>query len=175
MCLPEPSFVSEPTEQRSLVTLRALLRYLRWQNSALAVEIARSTAANTRADSDESEAGLCDSFQETGIGTFTLDLDTERNAQFNQAYCDLFGFRPGEPVSFDGWAKRVHPEDREAAVQAHRTPLLAGESFWITYRVMLPDGVRSVESAGVVMLDSDGRSATLTGVVRAVSGLEQAA
>ena len=79
----------------------------------------------------------------------------------------LFGFDPaaGTP-SFEAASERVHPEDRTKVLEWHQRYAREPGRHEARYRLLLPDGqVRDIHSQLEVRLGTDGKPATVVGVV----------
>ena len=75
---------------------------------------------------------------------------------FSKPWLEFTG-RPAEQELGEGWTAGVHPDDREACVQAHRSGLWAHEPFRVEYRLRRADGVyRWVLDIGVPRFNPDG-------------------
>jgi PAS domain S-box-containing protein len=70
----------------------------------------------------------------------------------------LFGLREGEfGGTFDEWAARLHPDDRDDVLGAVQHAVDTGEDYDVEHRVVHPDGTeRWLHGRGKVLLDDDG-------------------
>lgn len=76
----------------------------------------------------------------------------------------LFGFAPSEKLDFDRFRNRLHPEDREAVLEALENSLRTGAEYRSEYRVLLPDGqVRWIAGRGHVDFNGAGQPARMRG------------
>jgi PAS domain S-box-containing protein len=96
----------------------------------------------------------------------------ERDVRTGRGWWDLqmfrmLGLEPAlQPPSFDEALQRVHPDDREPLRRHHLQALRQAGRYETRYRLMLPDGRhRDVQALAEVRNGSDGRPATLLGVV----------
>ncbi|MEM9594965.1 MAG: PAS domain S-box protein, partial [Acidobacteriota bacterium] len=87
---------------------------------------------------------------------WTCDTQGERNF-FNRSWQELTGRRPEELVN-RGWAKDLHPDDREPCLERVLDAFHGREPFQLDYRLRRHDGVyRRVLDSGVPRFRSDGR------------------
>jgi len=76
---------------------------------------------------------------------------------WSQEYRELYGFTTEEAPSLQGWLNRVHPDDRDRAIEAARTPSSPGDRVDIEFRVNHPErGERWLNSFGRVYGGDDG-------------------
>lgn len=82
----------------------------------------------------------------------------------------IYGVSIGEPITFESFLGRVHPDDR-ARVQRHIEGALArGGRFAHTERIVRPDGsIRELDSIGEVVLDAQGQPIGLIGTCHDVT------
>ncbi len=72
----------------------------------------------------------------------------------------------------DAWINRIHPEDREKVLLAHKTALRENGKFSTTFRVIRPDKtVLQLKSDGVVMWDKDNVPFRVLGLARDITDL----
>lgn len=91
----------------------------------------------------------------------------EQIIRFSPAAAKLFGFPEYIPYGFYNWEEYLHPEDRRK-YRILMSELLEGkaQSYDINYRVLLNDGSYiTTRNIGAVILDKDGKSAFLGGVI----------
>jgi PAS domain S-box-containing protein len=99
-------------------------------------------------------------------GSWTRDLRTDsvyRDDRFRQMY----GFEPGEPISFEAWLSRVHEEDRPQVLKLWKQMLHSQslDTFDTTFRILLPDGTVSwIQSLGQAQRDASGQLIRLSGL-----------
>ncbi|MFG6485134.1 EAL domain-containing protein [Roseateles sp. BYS78W] len=108
-----------------------------------------------------------------GIGVWELDLQACRQGRltWDDAMWRLHGEAPhGQRITPAGWRRRLHPQDRHAALQAladalRNRPQLDGE-----WHVAWPDGsTRVLRGSGRLLRDGAGRPLRLSGVCWDVS------
>jgi PAS domain S-box-containing protein len=97
-------------------------------------------------------------------------------AIWNDEHYRMFGYQPGEvKPSYEAWAARVHPEDREAAEALLARAMERGGDYIAEFRVLQPDGaVRWMEARGRCDLDSAGRPLRCYGVMLDTTGRRRA-
>jgi diguanylate cyclase (GGDEF)-like protein/PAS domain S-box-containing protein len=78
----------------------------------------------------------------------------------------LFGVPPAEWLDgLDGWARRIHPEDREAATSSYGEAVRSGRPYRHEYRLIDRDGnARWVRDEAATMTDAEG-AAVVQGVI----------
>lgn len=115
----------------------------------------------------ESQQRLQAALEAADVGTWQVDLRTDqvtRGANLNR----LLGLDPVAstvPIA-DYFDRRVHPEDRAAALGAWRRALASGASYDVENRIVRPDGaVRWVRDRGRILPGPDGRPLSATGAV----------
>jgi PAS domain S-box-containing protein len=93
---------------------------------------------------------------------------------------ELLGMPAGEPMTYQAYLARVHPDDRERAVLAGRDAFRSGGEIEVQYRIDLPGGERWVLTRGKSYLDAAGQPvrfigtmADITERVRSQSELER--
>lgn len=76
--------------------------------------------------------------------------------------------------TYEGFLERVHPDDRQAVVDAVDAALAGEEPYGVTHRILLPDGeVRHLREQGVVERDWSGRPVRMLGTVQDVTETEE--
>ncbi|WP_457352490.1 EAL domain-containing protein [Roseateles sp. P5_D6] len=132
-----------------------------------------SEPAKVRAELERTLERLALATHSGGIGVWNLDLRDSRHGEltWDDAMWRLHGEPPrGQRTSLANWRKRLHPEDRRAAVMAVRAALRDGPQLDGEWRVSWPDGsVHVLRSAGRVLRDAGGRPLRLSGVCWDVS------
>jgi PAS domain S-box-containing protein len=110
------------------------------------------------------------------VGTWRWDIATG-TVDWDGSMCELFGFAPdGFDGSYDTYASRLHPDDRDAVETSIRRTVaerLPGNQ--LEHRVLLPDGqVRWFMSSSRLLLDEAGEPAELIGVAVDITDRRQA-
>jgi two-component system, LuxR family, sensor kinase FixL len=87
----------------------------------------------------------------------------------------MFGFSKSEPLQFDDFLRRVHPEDREVMRRTLAKSTQGDGRYQVEYRVVRPDGqMRWVASEAYLELDGSGRPARIQGVALDITNRKQA-
>jgi len=129
-----------------------------------------SEPAEVRAELERTLERLALATHSGGIGVWDLDLRA-RDLAWDDTMWRLHGEAPhGQRTSLASWRKRLHPQDRRAAVMAVRAALRDGSPLDGEWRVCWPDGSSHVlRSSGRVLRDAGGRPLRLSGVCWDVS------
>lgn len=101
-----------------------------------------------------------------GIGTW--DWDFESNDLFwSERIAPLFGYKEGEiETTYDNFLKVIHPEDKQAVIDAIQAAIETDEPYEIEHRVIWPDGsVHWLLERGAVYRDTDGKPKKMLGTV----------
>jgi len=77
----------------------------------------------------------------------------------------LLGLSREDFADLDGWAARLHPDDREAALRGAREGAAAGEPFSLEYRMVRPDGsIVWIRDQCAFLHDEDGTPVAIQGL-----------
>lgn len=107
--------------------------------------------------------------QITHTGSWEWTLETNVVTWSDELY-RIYGVPVGEPISFETFLTRVHPDDRERVFGQIKDALARGGRFAHTERVVRPDGqVRELDSVGEVTVDAQGNATGLIGTCRDVT------
>jgi PAS domain S-box-containing protein len=123
----------------------------------------------------ESEARLKLAYKATRSGVW--DWDIIRNiAHVSEEYCNLLGFDPTtQEVSFEQWLTRVHPDDRTFATEVVSRTIQEQQEYYETdYRILHPDGIRSLAARAKVFYDAAGNALRMLGNVQDITDRKQA-
>jgi len=114
----------------------------------------------------ESENRLRVALDAGGMGTWDMDIASGA-ANWNEEMCLLLGYEPeSTPASYEGWKRRVLPEDLSKAETALRESLEYGGDLRSEYRVYSGDDeVRWVEARGRCERDTNGNAIRSFGVM----------
>ena len=95
---------------------------------------------------------------------------------WSRGHYDILGYREGEVVpSFEAWAERVHPDDRERIEAEVRRCMLEQADYSVQFRVVWPDGsIHWMISRGRYEYDQGGRCQRMVGVMADITTLKQA-
>ena len=101
------------------------------------------------------------------IGTWDWDIQGG-TLYWTERIAPLFGYPNGElETSFDNFINAVHPDDREAVVEAITRAVKDDAPYEIEHRVVWPDGtVRWLLERGAVHRSPDGEPLQMLGVVQ---------
>lgn len=99
-------------------------------------------------------------------GAWEWDLQTNEN-WWSDSLWPLYGLAPQScPPSYEAWRQTIHPDDREAAVQAVSEAARQGIELSTEWRVVDPQGgERWLMSRGQPVLDDQGRTVRYRGIV----------
>jgi PAS domain S-box-containing protein len=109
------------------------------------------------------------------VAPFEWNIQTDR-AIWSREMEALYGLGPGEfDGTFEGWARLIHPDDREAAMEAVTRSVETGGEFDHEFRVVWPDGkVRWLHGRCTVTRDNDGRPHRMIGIVSDITRRKRA-
>ncbi|OAI24296.1 EAL domain-containing protein [Methylomonas koyamae] len=125
-----------------------------------------SEVRRTQQALSDSEERLRLSMQAAKLGFFDIDPQTGKTI-VNREYSAMLGYDAAEfSADIDAWAERLHPDDRQAALERYRA-YIAGEigEYRLEYRLRCADGgwkwILSIGS--IVERDADGRPLRMLG------------
>jgi PAS domain S-box-containing protein len=124
---------------------------LRQAHKGLEVKVAERTAALRR-----SEALLTEGERLAHSGTWAFNPASKEVVFSSAETYRLFGFEPekGAP-SFEEWAQRIHPKDRERVLRPFVNR--AVDDYEVDFRTVLPDGtIRDIHGAGHPVFGASG-------------------
>lgn len=118
----------------------------------------------------ESEARLVEAQRVAHIGSWSLDIPTDRVWWSRELY-RLFDTEPEHfTPSVPAFLERVMPEDREQIQRRLDRSLTTGESFEAEFRIALPCGTtRYIHSRGELEADESGRPRVLSGTAQDIT------
>lgn len=110
------------------------------------------------------------------FGVWDLDVAQDRLV-WDDRMLELYGVGQGEfGGSVRAWEDRLHPEDRERAVEEMGRALSGEKAFDTKFRIILGDGgVRSVRAYAKVSRAASGAVARMTGISYDISDVERSA
>lgn len=90
------------------------------------------------------------------VGSWQNRLADQQLSWSNEIY-RIFGLTRGEfDATYDGFVACVHPDDREAMLEAHEAVVAGRGPFDIQHRIVRPSGeIRHVRERGELILDGD--------------------
>lgn len=96
--------------------------------------------ATEAAERERAEAGLAEAQRIAHIGSWELDLATDRLRWSEEIY-RIFEVDPERfEASYEAFLAAVHPEDREMVDRAYRESMESGEAYDIVHRLRMADG-----------------------------------
>lgn len=100
------------------------------------------------------------------LGSWDLDVNTGQ-LHWSDEIFRIYGQTPQRfKTSYDAFLNGVHPDDREAVINAVKGAMSDKAPFDIDYRIILPDGTeRIVHGQGEVTFDAQGKAERMTGTV----------
>ena len=105
-----------------------------------------------------SEAYLAEAQRLSHTGSWAYNMASRRLVYSSEENFRLFGYEPaaGIPTNAD-WAARIHPEDRQAALETMRQKIGERLGYEVDYRVVHPDGtIRYIHSVAHPVFDVSG-------------------
>lgn len=109
------------------------------------------------------------------VGTWDWHIRTG-DLYWSERIAPLFGYAEGElETSYDNFLAAVHPDDRQAVVDAVGACVAHDTPYEIEHRVVWPDGtVRWLLERGAVVRDADGKPLHMLGVVQDIDDRKRA-
>lgn len=112
-------------------------------------------AARLARELSESERRMALAVEATNLGIWVRDL-IGPSVWASDRWRALFGFADAEPITFEAFVGRIHPDDRDATRASLADGVRTG-SYEVEYRVAMPDGgTRWMASRGRATFDADG-------------------
>ena len=144
--------------------------------AAMAFEMSRDLlrAAQLADELRESEQRMKLASHAARLGMWTWDVVRDEVWITDEGRV-LFGWTKSEPVNFEGFVVKVHPEDREATRNAVQRSLSPPGVYDAEYRVQLADGTtRWISGRGHVEFNDNGQAVRLRGVSIDITSRKQA-
>ena len=111
----------------------------------------------------ESEERMTLAAEAAGFGVWVWNLARNR-VWGSESWRGLFGFVPGQDVSFEEVIQRIHPDDRELVKRGVQRAMEEGGDYVGELRVVLPDGTqRWISARGRARADANGKPARMMG------------
>ena len=109
------------------------------------------------------------------IGTWEWNIETG-DLYWSERIAPLFGYAPGKLVtSYENFLNAVHPDDRQAVIDAVNACVEHDAPYEIEHRVVWPDGtVRWLLERGAVTRDAAGQAKKMLGVVQDIDARKRA-
>ncbi|OYD96441.1 hypothetical protein CDG76_06555 [Nostoc sp. 'Peltigera membranacea cyanobiont' 210A] len=123
----------------------------------------------------QSEERLRLALSASRMGTWNWNIQTGK-ISWSENLEALFGLELGEfDGSFEMFAARVHPDDRDRVLAAVERAIATGEDYDIEFRVVYPDGtIRWALSQGKVFYDQQGQPIQMAGIDLDITERKQA-
>ncbi|MDZ8134321.1 MAG: PAS domain-containing protein [Nostoc sp. DedQUE04] len=124
----------------------------------------------------ESEEQLRLALSASRMGTWNWNIQTGKISWSDNLEA-LFGLEPAEfDGSFEMFAARVHPQDRDRVLTAVELAVATGEDYDIEFRVVYPNGkIRWALSQGKVLYDQQGQPIQMAGIDLDITERKQSA
>jgi PAS domain S-box-containing protein len=122
----------------------------------------------------ESEERMRVAVDAAGAGLWSWDFQTNLIWAEGRAR-SLYGFLPDEPIPFEKFISKLHPEDLDWVVQASEKCIREGADFRHDYRIVMPEG--SIRWFGVfakTFVSPSGKPERMTGVSIDITERKQA-
>jgi PAS domain S-box-containing protein len=137
-------------------------------NETLEQRVAERTAEleTVNAELREKEQQLRLTLEASNAGTWSWEA-ASNHSWWDQHNYKLYGLNPEQPITFEIWLARVHPEDRAwLRIRFERLAQPDGDHSWnAEFRVLHPDsGERWMVAIGRVFRESDGRLVRMVGI-----------
>ncbi|MDP2441399.1 PAS domain-containing protein [Rhodoferax sp.] len=109
------------------------------------------------------------------IGTWDWNIQTGE-LFWTERIAPLFGYPVGElETSYDNFLAAIHPDDRQAVIDAVAACIERDRPYELEHRVVWPDGtVRWLLERGAVAYDADGKPLQMLGVVQDIDDRKRA-
>ena len=123
-----------------------------------------------------SEAYLAEAQRLSHTGSWAYHMASRRLVYSSEENFRLFGYEPaaGIPTNAD-WAARIHPEDRQAALETMRLKIGERLGYEVDYRVVHPDGtIRYIHTVAHPVFDASGDVVEVVGTHIDVTERKQA-
>ncbi|MDH5773051.1 MAG: PAS domain-containing protein, partial [Rhodospirillaceae bacterium] len=104
------------------------------------------------------------------IGTWDWNIQTGE-LYWSDRIAPLFGYGKGElETTYDNFLAAIHPDDRQAVIDAVNDCVENGSEYNIEHRTVWPDGtVRWLHESGDVVRDENGKPLNMLGVVQDIT------
>jgi PAS domain S-box-containing protein len=135
-----------------LIAVSTLVATFAGRQNELALSLSAEMSRRKRIEEDlrRSEAYLAEAQKITHTGSWAYDVANRRVTYSSEEHHRLFGFDPaaGMPGAGD-WVRRIHPDDRETAIQTMEQTIRDRSGYELEHRVVHPDGtIKFVHTIG---------------------------
>jgi PAS domain S-box-containing protein len=143
-----------------LIAVSTLVATFAGRQNELALSLSAEISRRKRFEEElrRSEAYLAEAQRLSQTGSWAFNVATRQIIHSSEEHHRMFGFEPGEgmPV-WEDWIRRIHPEDRERAIQTMRQKLRERRDYELHFRIVLPDGtIRYIHALGHPVLNPSG-------------------
>jgi hypothetical protein len=145
---------------------------VRWYGTATDIEDRKRAEQALR----RSEAFLADAQRMSHTGSWAYDVANRRIIHSSEEYHRLFGFDPAASVPDpDEWVQRIHPDDRERAIDVMGRMVRNGVDYEVDFRTVHPDGtIKYVHGTAHPVLGPSGDLVEIVGCTIDVTQRKQA-
>jgi PAS domain S-box-containing protein len=143
---------------------------------AVALELSNEVLSAARLSQmlRESEQRMSLAAESAKLGMWVWDADRDE-VWMTEPGRAIYGFKPEQPLRYQAFVERAHPEDRAARDAAVKQALATDGSYALEYRVLLPDGAqRWLLSRGRSLKNGNGMGKRLLGVSMDITAQKQA-
>jgi PAS domain S-box-containing protein len=145
---------------------------VRWNGTAIDIDDRKRAEQALR----RSEAFLADAQKMSHTGSWAYDVASRRIIHSSEEYHRLFGFDPAASIPDpDVWVDRIHPDDRERAIEVMGRTVRDGMDYEVDFRAVHPDGtIRYVHGTAHPVLSPLGDLVEIVGTTMDVTERKQA-
>ena len=143
-----------------LIAVSTLLATFAGRQNELALSLSAEISRRKRIEQDlrRSEAYLAEAQRLSHTGSWAFNVKTRRIIHASEEHYLMFGFDPGEDMPvWEDWMRRIHPDDRERAIQTLRQKLQQRTDYELDLRLVHPDGtIKYIHVLGHPVLNRSG-------------------
>jgi PAS domain S-box-containing protein len=143
-----------------LIAVSTLVATFAGRQNELALSLSAEVSRRKRTEEDlrRSEAYLAEAQRLSHTGSWAFNVKTRQIIHASEEHYRTFGFdsAKGMPI-WEDWVRRIHPDDRERAIQTMRRKLHERTDYELDFRIVHPDGaIKYVHSLGHPVLTRSG-------------------